>query len=136
MQDKFSRRESVNQLRGSRLDRGDLLTNPSCSTAHAARALRLSNLVAVFIAVLLLAGIVKGAQQAQSPKPKTIELQPAQLDGLVGQYRYSDEPDIVISFWRDGSRFYLESERRPPLELFADSENHFLGKSGHPDYTF
>ena len=65
-----------------------------------------------------------------------MELQPAQLDALVGQYRYSDEPDIVVSFWHDGSHFYVESTRLVPVELFADSENHFSGKGGHPDYTF
>jgi putative CocE/NonD family hydrolase len=112
------------------------LTSPTYSLAFAARASRLANRAFVFIMLSMQVGVVAGAQQTQPPQPKAIELTPAQLDGLIGQYRLSDEPDIVLSFWRDGAHFYLESARKPRRELSAGSENHFFAKGGHPEFTF
>lgn len=74
-------------------------------------------------------------QTAGKNESKITSLQPSQLDGLVGQYSLLDEPEIVLSFSRDGSHFYLESARRPRQELFAESENHFFSKGGG-NYTF
>jgi putative CocE/NonD family hydrolase len=100
-----------------------------------ARASRLAHGAANLITILLLVSAT-AAQQAQTSAPKIIKLQPAQLQGLIGQYSLSNEPEIFLSFSSEGSNFYVESARRPRQELFAGSENHFFIKDGHADYTF
>ncbi len=100
-----------------------------------ARASRLAHGAATLVTVLLLVGAT-AAQQAQTSAPKIIKLQPAQLEGLIGQYSLSNEPEIILSFSSEGSHFYVESARRARQELFAGSENYFFGKGGQPGYTF
>jgi len=99
------------------------------------RERRQTLLACLLCAIAILAAGKAVAQNAEKLESKTVELQAAQLDGLVGQYSLSDEPEIVLSFSRDGSHFYVESARRPRGELFADSENHFSTKGGG-SYTF
>jgi len=57
------------------------------------------------------------------------------LDSYVGQYRQQDEPDLVLSIFRDGDRLYLESPRSARLDLNPKSNTTFV-----PDfdgtYTF
>jgi uncharacterized protein len=57
------------------------------------------------------------------------------LDSYVGQYREQDEPDIVLSVFRDGDQLYMESARTPRLDLAAESSTTFTPDSvSH--YTF
>ncbi|MHB1700523.1 MAG: CocE/NonD family hydrolase [Acidobacteriaceae bacterium] len=95
--------------------------------------------MAYFAFGLALAGASLAFAQA-APQPEANSL--AQLDAaavaeFVGQYAYVDEPEIVLSVYREGSRLYAEGERSPREELVADSANRFqlrsvadAGKSG------
>ncbi|MHB8653238.1 MAG: CocE/NonD family hydrolase [Terriglobia bacterium] len=112
------------------------MTIPNNSSAFAARASRLARGAAILITLLLLVSATATAQPAQSSPSKTIKLQPEQLQGLIGQYSLSNEPEIILSFSSEGSHFYVESARRPRHELFAGSENLFFVKGGRADYTF
>ena len=77
---------------------------------------------------------------AQVPQPEATSLaQPgaAAVAVFVGQYAYLDEPEIILSVYREGGRLYAEEERWPREELVADSANRFqlrsvadAGKSG------
>ena len=109
------------------------MTISNCSTAFAARAWRWAHGAAPFIALLLLVS-AGAAPQADPAGPN--KLKPAQLEGLVGQYSMSSEPEIILSFSSKGSHLYLETARRPRRELSAGSENYFFGKGGQPIYTF
>jgi uncharacterized protein len=92
------------------------------------REWRRSVLVCLIFAIALLAG-------GRSVVAQQSEKSEAQLDAFVGQYRLVDEPEIVLSFSREGSHLYVESARLPRQELTSDSENHFFAGRGK-DYTF
>ena len=44
---------------------------------------------------------------------------------MLGQYREQDEPDIVLSVFRDGDRLYMESARTARIDLTAESNTSF-----------
>ncbi len=73
-----------------------------------------------------------GAQQA-APR---ISVPTATLDRYVGQYRMQDEPDIVLSVFRDGDRLYIEGARTPRIDLTAVSDTAFSAWNGYVTYTF
>jgi hypothetical protein len=71
---------------------------------------------------------------AQKPAP-AVHVPTAALDSYVGQYREQDEPDIVLSVFRDGDRLYMEGARSARLDLNAESNTTFNhDTSSH--YTF
>jgi hypothetical protein len=63
-------------------------------------------------------------------KPTPVHIPAAVLDSYVGQYREQDEPDIVLSVFRDGDRLYVESPRTARLDLTAKSTTTF-----EPDFN-
>jgi putative CocE/NonD family hydrolase len=81
-----------------------------------------------FSAVLLCCFVALPLFSAQ--KSSAVHLSPAVLDTYVGQYREQDEPDIVLSVFRDGDRLYLESARTARLDLTAKSSTVF-----EPDFN-
>ncbi len=61
---------------------------------------------------------------------------PSILDTYTGQYRQQGEPDIVLSFFRDGDRLYFEGPRTPRTDLAAESDTTFTADMGNTRYTF
>ncbi len=61
---------------------------------------------------------------AQQSSP-AVHVPTAILDAYVGQYRQQDEPEIVLSVFRDGDRLYIEGPRSPRLDLTAESNTTF-----------
>jgi putative CocE/NonD family hydrolase len=71
------------------------------------------------------------AANAQSATPSHVAAShpdTAALDRYVGQYRYAEEPEIVISVFREGDRLAIESARSPHEELTAESTTSFAVK--------
>lgn len=66
----------------------------------------------------------------------SVQVPAATLDRYVGQYRQQDEPDIVLSVFRDGNRLYFESARTPRTDLTPKSDTAFSAWDGHATYTF
>src|ERR1035438_3887607 len=60
----------------------------------------------------------------------------AALDTYTGQYRQQDEPDTILSVFRDGDTLYIEGPRTPRLDLSAESDTAFTPDNGHSHYTF
>jgi putative CocE/NonD family hydrolase len=58
------------------------------------------------------------------------------LDGYVGQYRQQDEPEIVLSIFRDHDHLYFEGPRTPRTDLTAKSDTVFTPDDGSTLYTF
>jgi uncharacterized protein len=58
--------------------------------------------------------------------PAAIAVSADRLDGYAGQYRWSTEPEVVDSVYREGGSLFLESERWPRTELKAESADHFF----------
>jgi putative CocE/NonD family hydrolase len=65
-----------------------------------------------------------------SQKPAPVHVPTAVLDSYAGQYREHDEPDIVLSVFREGDRLYMESARTARLYLTAKSSTTF-----EPDFN-
>jgi hypothetical protein len=68
-------------------------------------------------------------------KPAPIHVPTAVLESYVGQYREHDEPDIVLSVFRDGNRLYIESARTARFDLTAKS-NTIFEPDFNATYTF
>lgn len=62
------------------------------------------------------------------------------LDRYVGQYRYMDEPDIVLSVFHTGDHLTVETARTPATELAArgetDTEATFAAPDHGPEFIF
>lgn len=73
---------------------------------------------------------------AQADASQHAQLSTATLDTLAGQYSYPEEPDEVISIYRDGDHLYVNGERIPPVELLPDSPDRFSVKASDIKYIF
>jgi uncharacterized protein len=65
-----------------------------------------------------------------------IKIDPKVFDGFVGQYAFTDNPDLVVSFWREGDKFFLQATRQQMLEIFPESETKFFLKIIDAQATF
>ncbi len=60
----------------------------------------------------------------------------ADVHGLTGRYQYADEPETVLSIYRQDGHLYLNAERTPPVELMQDSPDHYSVKISSTKYIF
>ena len=61
---------------------------------------------------------------AQKSAPP-VHVPTALLDSYTGQYRQHNEPDIVLSVFRDGDRLFIEGARTPRIDLTPESATTF-----------
>src|SRR4051812_16746360 len=73
--------------------------------------------------------------QAQGSKPE-IKIDSKTFDPYVGQYVFSESPDFVLSFFREGDRFYVQATDQGRIEIFPASETKFFPKIIDADVTF
>src|SRR5436190_2259456 len=73
---------------------------------------------------------------SQNPTPKEIKIDSAKFDEFVGQYTLVDIPDLVLSFFREGDKFYVQPTNQERIEIFAASETQFFLKAPEADTTF
>lgn len=68
------------------------------------------------------------------------QVSPDGLDRFVGQYRYTDEPDIVLSVFHTGNHLTVETARTPATKLSESSasptEAVFMTSDGESRFTF
>ena len=91
----------------------------------------LRNALAALALLLPLTQIATAAQAS-----KEIKLDAATLDKYTGQYRYQNEPDITLSFFRDGKQLAVESERMAHTLLHASSQNTFAPDNNSAHFVF
>ena len=60
----------------------------------------------------------------QSPGQTGVQFK-GQTAAVVGQYAFTEEPEIVLSIYSDGGHLYEEEARSPREELVATSPDHF-----------
>ena len=54
---------------------------------------------------------------AQQPQPTEIKIDPNAFDEFVGQYAFADNPDVILSFFRESTRSAITglwSDPSPP----------------------
>ncbi len=72
---------------------------------------------------------------SNSGKTRTaITLAPAVLDAYVGQYQLA--PEFIITFSREGDKFFAQATRQPRFEVFAESETEFFLKAVDAQISF
>ena len=65
----------------------------------------------------------------QNQKPAEVKIDPKLFDAFTGQYRGDFNPDLVLSFWRDGDKFYSRATGQSSFEIFAAGETMFFPKN-------
>jgi uncharacterized protein len=74
--------------------------------------------------------------QTQQAKPTEVKIDPKVFDDYVGQYSFIDNPDLVLSFSRQGNSFFLDVAGQGRFEIFPQSESKFFLKVIDADATF
>jgi putative CocE/NonD family hydrolase len=69
-------------------------------------------------------------------KPAEIKIDPKTFDEFVGQYSFADNPDLVLSFFREGDKFLMQATSQGRFEIFPASESKFFLKVIDADATF
>ncbi|HEY0350292.1 MAG TPA: DUF3471 domain-containing protein, partial [Pyrinomonadaceae bacterium] len=75
-----------------------------------------------------------GAEAGQ--QQKEVKINPKTFDLFVGQYSFADNPDLVLSFFREGDKFFLQATNQGRIEIFPQSETKFFLKLIDADATF
>ena len=100
------------------------------------------NAFLLLIAAVIIAAVTgiwphsAAALKPQDPKPTEIKIDPAKFDDYVGQYTLTTLPDIVLSFFREGDKFYLQATNQDRIEIYPSSEKDFFLKALQADTTF
>ena len=76
------------------------------------------------------------ADKVQQPQPVEIKIDPKLFDQFAGQYSFQDNPDVVLSFWREGSKFFLQATNQNKWEIFPESKTTFFRKAFFARMTF
>ena len=74
--------------------------------------------------------------RAQQPQHTEIKIDPRLLDQYTGQYSFVEDPEFVLSFWRDGEKFYLQPTNQGRIEIFPESDTKFFLKIIEAQATF
>ena len=80
--------------------------------------------------------IVTADTTAQQTKHTAIKIDPKTFDPYVGQYRSEDNPDFVLSFWREGDKFFSQATSQSKFEILAESQTTFFPKDFDASVTF
>src|SRR5260370_30461620 len=73
---------------------------------------------------------------AQQPQHTEIKIDPKVFDQYTGQYSFVEDPEFVLSFWREGDKFYLQPTNQGRIEIFAESKTKFFLKILEATATF
>jgi hypothetical protein len=76
------------------------------------------------------------AARAASPKRVAVAIAPETFDAYAGDYELDEEAGFVLSFRRDGSRFYVGATDQSELEIFPSSDSTYFPTSIDASFTF
>jgi putative CocE/NonD family hydrolase len=90
------------------------------------------------LTVFINAGVIlpAAATSAQQSKLTEIKIDPRRFDDFTGQYTFVEDPDFVLSFFREGDKFYVQATNQGRIEIFPASETKFFPKLFDADATF
>src|ERR1044072_69230 len=69
-------------------------------------------------------------------KPAEIKVDPKIFDDYVGQYVFAENPDLVLSFLREGNAYYLQASGQGRIQIVPASTSKFFAKIIDGDATF
>ena len=74
--------------------------------------------------------------RAQQPKHTEVKIDAKLFDQYAGQYSFVDDPEFILSFWREGEKFFMQPTNQGRIEIFAESETKFFLKIIEAQATF
>ncbi len=79
---------------------------------------------------LFLGSRVDAQQPTAQPTPFEIKIAPEAFDPFVGQYEDAENlGGLILSFFREGEKFYLQGTNQDRVEIFPSTENKFVLKA-------
>lgn len=90
--------------------------------------------LAVSFPLLRVMQLMKAAAAQQ--KPDEIKIDPKTFDDYAGQYVFPENPDVVLSFFREGATYYLQPAGQGRIQIFPASTSKFFTKIIDADATF
>ena len=76
------------------------------------------------------------ANEFHQSKPAEVKIDPRRFDELIGQYAFVESPDLVLSVFREGDKFFIQATNQGRIEVFPASETKFFLKIIDADATF
>jgi putative CocE/NonD family hydrolase len=93
--------------------------------------------MALVFATMLGVAVALGQEGTSlAASPARVTLPSAELDGVGGTYRRAEEPDVLVSVYREGDHLYTEGERSPRLELFPVAHDRYLSEGSREEIDF
>jgi uncharacterized protein len=100
------------------------------------RALFLLLLTGLCALSLIQAGSIGWRTAAKPQQHKEIKIEPTQFDEFVGQYSTPNNPDLILSFYRQCDKFFMQATNQGEFEIFAESPSKFFLKAFEAQATF
>jgi uncharacterized protein len=69
-------------------------------------------------------------------KPAEIKIDPKTFDDYVGQYVFPENPDLVLSFFREGTNYFIQASSQGRIQIYPASTSKFFTKILDADATF
>jgi hypothetical protein len=82
------------------------------------------------------AGRIAQNPTTQQPQHTEVKIDPQLFDEFAGQYIIPANPDLVISFWREGDKFFVQATTQQKVEIFPESATKFFLKVTDVQATF
>jgi putative CocE/NonD family hydrolase len=69
-------------------------------------------------------------------KPAEVKIDPKTFDDYVGQYVFAENPDLVLSFFREGTNYFIQASSQGRIQIYPASNSKFFTKILDADATF
>src|ERR1041384_7337227 len=60
----------------------------------------------------------------EAQKPAEVQIDPKAFDDYVGQYVFAENPDLVLSFFREGTKYFIQPSNQGRILIYPRSEEH------------
>ncbi len=91
------------------------------------------------LAVGLAVGFVSSGAEAvrlNRQRPDEVKIDPKTFDEFVGQYVFAENPDLVMSFFREGTNYFVQASSQGRIQIYPASTIKFFTKIIDADATF
>ncbi len=68
--------------------------------------------------------------------PKEVKIAPTAFDAYIGSYQLADSSGVVLTFKREGERYFTQATGESQLEIFPSSDSTFFLKAVEAQVTF
>lgn len=69
-------------------------------------------------------------------KPAEVKIDPKIFEDYTGQYVFAENPDLVLSFFREADNYYIQASGQGRIEIFPAGTSKFFTKIIDADATF